>query len=320
MRQLIESLILPEFASANVQSLGDAASVSLPTSRLAMSTDSYVVTPLFFPGGDIGMLAVNGTVNDLAVAGARPRWLSLGLIIEEGLPFETLTRVVQSIARTAIAAEVSIVTGDTKVVPKGAADQLFVITTGIGELASPELPGPAKLEVGDAIFVSGPIGRHGVAVLAAREGLEFDPPPSSDCAALVAAVEKLRESGVPIRAMRDATRGGVAAVLHEWARSCELTMVIEERLLPITGEVRGVCELLGLDPLHVACEGAMVIAVPDEAAGPAIAALRTVNVSQNAQRIGVVTSRRLSPVVIRRALEREMPIDEPLGALLPRIC
>jgi hydrogenase expression/formation protein HypE len=185
---------------------------------------------------------------------------------------------------------------------------------------SPELPGPTQLKVGDAILVSGPIGRHGVAVLAAREGLSFDPPPHSDCESLIAAVEAMRSAGVPILAMRDATRGGVAAVLHEWAESCGLTLAIEERCLPITDDVRGVCELLGLDPLHVACEGAMVIAVPDDSVEAAIAALRTTGVSKGAQRIGVIVPRRLAPVLIRRALGREVPIDEPLGALLPRIC
>ena len=178
----------------------------------------------------------------------------------------------QSIAQTAGAASVSVVTGDTKVVPTGAADQLFINTTGVGELLSPELLGPAKLEVGDAILVSGPIGRHGVAVFAAREGLRFDPPPQSDCAPLFAAVEALRSAGVPMRAMRDATRGGVASVLHEWAECCGLTMTIEESHLPITDDVRGVCELLGMDPLHIACEGAMVIAVASEAGEAAIAA------------------------------------------------
>jgi hydrogenase expression/formation protein HypE len=320
MRRLIESVIVPAFDNATLQTLGDAACLTLRTKRIAMSTDSYVVSPLFFPGGDIGTLAVNGTVNDLAVAGARPRWISLALIIEEGLPTATLSRVVQSIAQTAAAANVSVVAGDTKVVPKGAADQLFINTTGVGELLSPKVPGPASLEVGDAILVSGPIGRHGVAVLAAREGLRFDPSPQSDCAPLLAAVEALRSNGVPMRAMRDATRGGVAAVLHEWAECCGLTMTIEESHLPITDDVRGVCELLGLDALHVACEGAMVVAVPDEAGEAAIAALRSVGVSAGAQRIGVVAKRRLAPVLIRRVLGREIPIDEPIGALLPRIC
>lgn len=320
MRRLIESVIVPAFDNATLQTLGDAACLSLPTKRIAMSTDSYVVSPLFFPGGDIGTLAVNGTVNDLAVAGARPRWLTLAFIIEEGLRVELLSRVLNSIARTAAAAEVAVVAGDTKVVPRGAADQLFINTTAIGELLSPELPGPAKLEVGDAILVSGPIGRHGVAVLAAREGLRFDPPPQSDCAPLFSAVEAMRSAGVPMRAVRDATRGGVAAVLHEWAECCGFTIAIEESHLPITDDVRGVCELLGIDPLHVACEGAMVIAVPDEAGEAAIAALRSVGVTAGARRIGVVAKRRLAPVLIRRVLGRELPVDDPIGALLPRIC
>lgn len=320
MRRLIERVILPTFDSAELRTLGDAACLSLPAPRLAISTDSYVVSPLFFPGGDIGALAVNGTVNDLAVAGARPRWITVGLIVEEGFPLATLSRILESIARAAANVDVTVVAGDTKVVPHGMADQLFVNTTGVGELVPPVPPGPARLQAGDAILVSGPIGRHGVAVLTAREGLGFDPPPRSDCAPLFAAVEALRQADVPVRAMRDATRGGLAAVLHEWADPCGLTMAVDEGRLPVTDDVRGVCELLGLDPLHVASEGTMVIAVPKDAAEEAVAALRSVSVSAAAARIGSVIPRRLAPVLIRRALGRELPVDEPLGILLPRIC
>ena len=285
-----------------------------------MTTDSFVVSPLFFPGGDIGSLAVYGTVNDLAVAGAIPRWISLALIIEEGLPIELLQRVMDSVAAAARRAAVQVVTGDTKVVPRGAADQLFVNTAGVGQLVSPFPPGPAALQEGDQILVSGPIGRHGMAVMACREGLAFDPPPASDSAPLVDVVAALRNAQVPVRAMRDATRGGLGAVLHEWAEASRKTLALEEAQIPLTAEVQGACELLGLDPVHVACEGTMVLAVPSASVQQALDAMREVPESAAARRVGEVRSQRLAPVVVRRALGQELALDEPVGAPLPRIC
>lgn len=320
MRQLIASHILPKFGGATLRQLGDAAALPAVSGALAFTTDSFVVSPLFFPGGDIGRLAVLGSVNDLAVAGARPRWLTLSLILEEGLPIALLDRVLDSAAAAAAEVGVEIVAGDTKVVSRGAADQMFITASGIGEFVEPPPPGAAAILPGDALLVSGPIGRHGVAVLVARESLLVPPWPHSDCGELYSAVAALRKAGVPTRAMRDATRGGVAAVLHEWSHASGHTLTVDEAAIPLTSEVRGVCELLGLDPLHVANEGTMVVAVPADAADAAVTALRSTAAGALARAIGLVQPRGLAPVTVRRALGREQPLDEPLGAPLPRIC
>ena len=320
MRRLIRTRLITALGNEYLDALGDAAVLPAGEGGLVVTTDSFVVSPLFFPGGDIGSLAIYGTVNDLAVAGATPKWISLALIIEEGLPLDDLDRVISSIATAARRAGVQVVTGDTKVVPRGAADRLFITTTGVGELRAPALPGPAGLEIDDALLVSGPIGRHGMAVMAIREGLSFDPAPTSDSAPLVEAVHALRESHVPVRAMRDATRGGLAAVLHEWAETSRRTLAIDEWRIPVTPEVRGACELLGLDPVHVACEGTMVMAVPSDAVAEALAALRSVPVSAAAAEIGRVRQQSSFPVVVARATRQDIPLDEPLGAPLPRIC
>ena len=319
-RRFLAEHVLPRLGNATLKQLGDAAALNVDTRRLAFTTDSFVVSPLFFPGGDIGSLAVFGTVNDLAVAGARPLWLSLAMILEEGLPVAILDRVLDSIAASAERANVSVVAGDTKVVPRGAADALYLNTAGIGELLEPVPVGPAALEPGDCLIVTGPIGRHGIAVLSSRENLGFEPAPASDCAPLFAAAESLRTAGVAVKAMRDATRGGVAAVLHEWAEQCRLTLVIDESRVPLTGDVRGACELLGLDPLQVACEGTMLIAVERSAESVALDALRGVPVSCGASTIGEVRPRTPAPVLVKRGIGRERPLDEPSGAPFPRIC
>jgi hydrogenase expression/formation protein HypE len=287
---------------------------------MVFTTDSYVVSPLEFPGGDIGKLCIFGTVNDLAVSGAHPLWISLSLIMEEGLDLATLDQVLASIAAASHEAGVTVVTGDTKVVPRGAADGMFINTAGVGSLLMPPVPGPAELRCGDALIVSGPIGRHGMAVMTAREQLNLWPSPTSDCASLVPGVKALRQAEVPVIAMRDATRGGVAAVLHEWAESCGLTLAIEEASVPVTPDVRGACELLGLDPLHVANEGTMLVAVRAAHAPRAVEVLRSVPLHQQAAIVGCIQSREVSPVLVRRGLGRLMPLDEPLGAPLPRIC
>jgi hydrogenase expression/formation protein HypE len=320
MRRLIRTRLVERLGNKYLDALGDAAVLPACDGPLVMTTDSFVVSPLFFPGGDIGSLAVYGTVNDLAVAGARPRWISLALVIEEGLPLATLDSIVSSIAAAAQRAGVQVVTGDTKVVPRGAADRLFINTTGVGKLIEPAPAGPASLAVDDVLIASGPVGRHGMAVMAAREGFDFDPPPTSDSAPLVEAVESLRAARVPVRAMRDATRGGVAAVLHEWAEASGKTMSIDEGQLPVAPEVRGACELLGLDPIHVACEGTMVIAVPPAASADALAALRRVPVAAAATAFARVQERGFATVVVTRAAGQQIPLDEPLGAPLPRIC
>lgn len=319
-RQLIARHIVPVFHNSALSSLGDAAVLPQLNGPLAFTTDSFVVSPLFFPGGDIGKLAVFGTVNDLVVSGARPRWLSLSLIIEEGLLITTLDRIIQSIAESARTAEVEVVTGDTKVVPRGAADQIFINSSGVGELIAPIPPGPSTLQPGDEIVVTGPIGRHGAAILASRENFGIDPLPCSDCAPLSGLVDVLRKGGCPIRAMRDATRGGVAAVLHEWAEQSRLTMSITEGAIPITDDVRGVCELLGLDPLHIANEGTMVVAVPAGWGERTVSLLRTEETGTCAAVIGTVMPQRLAPVIIRRLLGTDQPLDDPPGSPLPRIC
>jgi hydrogenase expression/formation protein HypE len=320
MRQLIHQRIMPAVDNEFLRVAGDAALLPALRGRIAMATDSFVVSPLFFPGGDIGSLAVYGTVNDLAVAGAQPRWISLALMLEEGLEIGVLERVLSSVAAAAERARVLVVAGDTKVVPRGAADQLFINTTGIGEVVAAAPVGPHELEVGDELIITGPIARHGIAVMTAREGLQFDPLPQSDSAPLVDAVRALQHAAVPVRALRDATRGGLGAVLYEWAEASRKTLAIEERLLPVLPEIRGVCELLGLDPIHVANEGTMVVAVPHPQASRAIDVLRRVPETARAVSIGRVESRGLAAVVVERGTRQMIPLDEPVGAPLPRIC
>lgn len=318
MRKLLQERIVPILGGST---LSDAADCGPVDGCVVVSTDSFVVAPLFFPGGDIGSLAVCGTVNDLAVSGAKPLWLTLSLIIEEGLPLTLLERVVRSVAETAGQCDVQVIAGDTKVVPRGAADQLFINTTGIGvKRLSNELSCTA-LRPGDVLLVSGPIGQHGIAVLVAREQLSLTPMPVSDCAPLHVACTALQdELGVDLRAMRDATRGGVSAVLHEWSEASGTTMKLTESLLPISPAVRGACELLGLDALYVANEGTFVAAVAPHAVDRAIAALHAVQVSSQATVIGEVIERSNSAVVIERLFGRLHPVDEPSGAPLPRIC
>jgi hydrogenase expression/formation protein HypE len=319
MRRLLAECILPQLGMAG-RTLQDAAVLAPISGRPVVTTDAFVVSPLFFPGGDIGTLAVYGTVNDLVVSGAQPICLTLSLILEEGLPIAVLNRVLQSVAQAARRCEVTIEAGDTKVVPRGAADGLFISTSGLGRLIEPGPAGSATLEPSDVLLVSGPIGQHGIAVLCAREELNFDPPPASDCGPLTELVQALRAAGVCPRAMRDATRGGVTAVLHEWARDCGHTCTIEEACLPVSPEVRGVCELLGLDPLSIANEGTMLVAVAAQDAERALGALTGSGRSSQAAKIGEVQRRRIAPAVIRRSTGREQPLIEPSGAPMPRIC
>lgn len=319
-RRFITDRLLTRFQHPSLALLGDAAVLASRSGPLAFTADSFVVSPLFFPGGDIGSLAVYGTVNDLVVAGARPLWLSLSLIIEEGLAFAVLDKVLDSIAEAAKCVGVEIVTGDTKVVPRGAVDGLFINTSGIGEFSGPVPVGPASLRPGDQLLLTGPVGRHGMAVLAARETFAVEPLPVSDCGSLLPAVEALRRANIPFKAMRDATRGGVAAVLHEWSEACGCTLAIDEKHILVTPEVRGLCELLGLDPLYVANEGTMLVAIPAEFVESALQALRTAELAKTATCIGSVQKLGIANVTIRRALGREQPLEEPAGALLPRIC
>jgi hydrogenase expression/formation protein HypE len=315
---LIQDRIVARFGNATLAALGDAALIDLPAGRCAMTTDGYTVTPLFFPGGNIGRLAVYGTVNDLVVSGARPRFLSLAMVIEEGLPWEVLDRVLDSVRDALDATGVQLVTGDTKVVPREAVDQLFLTTTGIGEVIQP-LAGPAGLRAGDEILVSGPIGRHGAAVLCAREEFGFDPPPVSDCGPLTRAIEALWHADLPVRCLRDATRGGVAAVLHEWSAAAGLGITVDSALLPVSADVRAVCELLGLEPLHLACEGTFVAAIASGQAQRTLDVMRA-NGCPAAAVIGEVTTARSTPARLRTTAGREIPLDEPAGSPLPRIC
>jgi hydrogenase expression/formation protein HypE len=318
-RQFVQERILPRFQNAALGALGDAA--TLPsTPQWAFTTDSYTVTPLIFPGGDIGTLAVFGAVNDLAVSGAVPRWLSLALMIEEGLPWSVLDRVLDSIQTAAASVNVSVVTGDTKVVPRGSVDKLFITTSGLGEFGPAPPAGPATLEVDDVLIVSGPIGQHGAAVLCARDELDFNPAPVSDCGSLAGPLLALQHAGLTPRAMRDATRGGVAAVLHEWAAACGLGLDVDEHALPVSAAVRAVCELLGLDPLFLACEGSFVAALPRGQVAAVLDVLQQHAITRSATVIGRVAKSRVVPVCVRRAAGMLVPLDEPAGSPLPRIC
>lgn len=321
MRRLIRDHIASKFANETVQLHSDAASLGEITGEIAISTDNYVVSPIFFPGGDIGSLAVHGTVNDLAMAGAKPLYLTLALILEEGFPIETLDRIIASIATAAKACDVKVVAGDTKVVPKGAADGIFINTTGIGVHQSDRRMTSSRIQPGDVLIASGPIARHGLAVLAARESIAFDPPPSTDSAPLHEVARELMNTlGDDLRTMRDATRGGVAAVLHEWAEESGQAMWIEEARLPLLPESRGVCELLGLDPLFVANEGTFIAAIASRRINEALAILKRHTLVGSPAHIGFARDRQLSPVLINRGLGADQPLDEPIAAMLPRIC
>ena len=320
-RQLVREHIINQLGNEYLLPLDDAARLPRPEGPIAVTTDSFVVTPLFFPGGDIGSLAVYGTVNDLAVAGARPCWLTLSLILEEGLPLAVLDRVIASVVNAAQCCGVAVVTGDTKVVPRGAADGLFINTTGVGVFQLPVPAGPAALLPGDELIVSGPIGQHGLAVMAERERLNFDPFPTSDSQPLIEPIRALREQlGSRVKALRDAPRGGVAAVLHEWAEAARMTLAVDQARFPMTSELRGMSELLGVDPLYFAGEGVFMLAVERGSSDAALALLRHHPVSLLASRVGEIQTQQRFPVTIRRGLGAAQPLDEPTSALLPRIC
>lgn len=318
--QFIERHILPVLGNSRLNALGDAAHLPGLTNEIAFTTDSFVVSPLFFPGGDIGSLAVYGTINDLVVSGAIPRWLSLSLIIEEGLKFEVLDRILASIAAAAEECHVEVVAGDTKVVPHGVADKIFISTSGIGEVWTPKMPGISGLQPGHEIVVTGPIGKHGIAILAAREDIGFCEPPRSDCSSLLELAALLRAEHVPTIAMRDATRGGVAAVLHEWAAQAKVSVLLDESQVPLSPDVRGACELLGLDPLHLANEGTMLIAVPAGWGARAASVLQQIPQGSGAARIGEILPHQLTPVMVQRSIGTLQALDQPVGGALPRIC
>jgi hydrogenase expression/formation protein HypE len=319
-RRLIRDVLLAAFDNDFLRPLADGAVLPPVEGRLVMTTDSSVVSPLFFPGGDIGKLAVHSAINDLAVCGAEPMYLSLAFILEEGLSLETLGRVVESIAGAARSSGVRIVTGDTKVVPRGAADQLFVNTTGIGRLPPGIDLGPHRIRPGDYVLVSGTIGDHGLAVLAAREGLDLGPELRSDTAPLHELARDLLQTNAEIHFLRDPTRGGVAAVLHEVADAAGVSIELDESALPLAPAVRGACELLGLDPVHVANEGKLVLFVSAGSADKVLDALHRHPLGTAAARIGVVSAASGAEVRLRGSLGVWRLLDEPSGAPLPRIC
>lgn len=320
MQQLIERVFLPAFGNPFLDARHDAAVLDVGGMHLAFTTDSYVVQPLFFPGGDIGSLAVNGTVNDLAMAGARPVYLSAGFIIEEGFSMETLRRVAASMRRAAEEAGVQIVTGDTKVVDKGKGDGLFINTAGIGVVASPRPIAPARVQVGDVIMISGDVGRHGIAVMAAREGLEFETVLESDSAPLASIVLALIDAGIDLHCLRDLTRGGLASALNEIAAAARVSMRIEERAIPVPDEVRGACEMLGFDPLYVANEGRCVLFVAPHDAERVLAIMRAHPLGRGAAVIGRVDAASDSAVVMRSLIGAGRTLDLLSGEQLPRIC
>ena len=320
MHNLLEQYVYPAFANPQLDSRHDGAVLHAPAQRLAFTTDSYVVHPLIFPGGNIGTLAVNGTVNDLAMCGARPRWLSAAFIMEEGLPLDTLRTVVESMRKAAGEAGVVIVTGDTKVVDRGKGDGLFVNTAGVGVIEHALRIDPRSLRPGDAVIVSGDIGRHGVAILAVREGLEFESTIESDCAPLAAPVMSLLEAGVEVHCLRDLTRGGLATGLIEIAEHAGLHINVEETRIAVEPNVRGACEILGLDPLYLANEGRMALFLPEAEAERALKILRRHPLCAGAERIGMVCQDATPMVTAKSALGTTRILDMQSGEQLPRIC
>jgi hydrogenase expression/formation protein HypE len=318
---LMREVIGPALAGASPGGpLNDAAVVEVAGSRLAFTTDSFVVSPLEFPGGDIGELAVNGTVNDLAMMGAQPLALSLAYVIEEGLPIEDLRRVTESVARAADRAGVRIVTGDTKVVGRGAADGLFVNTAGIGLVADGVAVGADRAVAGDAVILSGPIGLHGVAIMSIREGLGFEVEVASDTQPLNGLVAAILAVCPAVRVLRDPTRGGLASALNEIAAASGVGIELREDSIPIPGPVRAACEMLGLDPLHVANEGKLVAIVPADAAPAVLAAMRALPEGAKAVDIGRVVADHPSMVTIRTIVGSQRIVDMLVGEQLPRIC
>ena len=320
MHQLIDGIFLEAFRSPALENRHDGAVLDLQGARIAFTTDSYVVRPLFFPGGDIGTLAVNGTVNDLAMCGARPLYLSAGFILEEGLPMETLWRVAQSMREAARAAGVEFATGDTKVVDRGKGDGVFVNTAGIGLVPPGLVIQPSQVRPGDAILLSGDIGRHGIAIMAVREGLEFETPIASDCAPVAGAVQALLDGGIEVHCLRDLTRGGLASALVEIATAAGCGIQITETAIPVHEAVRGACEILGFDPLYVANEGRFVAFVAGRDAERALALLRQHPLGREASLIGRTSERDRGLVVLESRIGAARLVDMLSGEQLPRIC
>ncbi len=320
MHQLIEKMFLPAFGNPLLEARHDGAVLTLNGVKLAFTTDSYVVRPLFFPGGDIGSLAIYGTVNDLAMCGARPLYLSAGFIFEEGLPMETLWRIVQSMQHAARRARVELVTGDTKVVDKGKGDGIFINTAGIGIIEHTLTIAPTSVRPGDLLLLNGDIGRHGIAIMTVREGLAFESEIESDSAPLADVVMTLLEAGIEIHCLRDLTRGGLASALVEIAEAASVEIAVEERAIPIREDVQGACEILGLDPLYVANEGRFVAFVPPGDAERALALMRAHPLGTDAAIIGHVSGPSRGRVTMKSKIGATRIVDMLSGEQLPRIC
>ncbi|MBE7555950.1 MAG: hydrogenase expression/formation protein HypE [Anaerolineales bacterium] len=318
--ELIEHLFLPAFQNDLLGNLGDSTILSLNGTRLAMSTDSFVVRPLFFPGGNIGELAINGTVNDISMSGARPLYLSAGFILEEGLPLDTLGRIVESMAAAAQAAGVMLVTGDTKVVDKGHGDGVYINTSGIGLVPDELEIGPHQARPGDVVLLSGTIGDHGMAIMSVREGLEFETTIESDTAALNGLVAAMLAASPAIHVLRDPTRGGVASSLNEIAQRSGVGIQIDENKIPVNPAVRSACELLGMDPIFVANEGKLIAIVPPGSAEAVLAAIRQHPLGRQAAVIGRVVEQHPGMLVARTGIGGTRVVAMQIGEQLPRIC
>lgn len=318
--ELVEHLFVPAFGGSTLAELGDAAVVEPPPGRLALTTDSFVVRPLIFPGGDIGRLAVNGTVNDLAMRGARPLYLTVGLILEEGLPIDTLGRIVGSMAAAARDAGAAIVAGDTKVVERGHGDGIYINTAGVGVIEGSSTIGPREARAGDVVLVSGTIGDHGMAIMSVRDGLTFDSPIVSDTAPLNGLVMAILDAAPAVHVLRDPTRGGVSATLNEVANASRVAIELDESQLPVRAEVKAACEILGLDPLLVANEGKLVAIVAAADADRVLAAMRQHPLGRDAARIGDVQAGPAGRVSMRTTFGTRRMVPMPIGEQLPRIC
>ncbi len=320
MHDLIARMFLPAFRNDFLESQHDASVFEVAGRRLAFTTDSHVVRPLFFPGGDIGSLAVHGTVNDLAMSGARPLYLSAGFILEEGLPMETLWKIVSSMQQAARLAGVQIITGDTKVVDKGKGDGIYINTAGIGLIEHSQIIAPQSIREGDAILVNGDLGRHGMAIMAVREGLEFESRIESDSASLADLVLTLLRAEIEIHCLRDLTRGGLNSALNEISQTARRVLLVEEKAIPVRQDVRAACEILGLDPLQVACEGRLAAFIPERDAPRALALMAAHPQGAGSCQIGQVTAQRAVQVGITSVLGVQRILSMSSGEQLPRIC
>jgi hydrogenase expression/formation protein HypE len=316
----VEGLFVEAFRNPRLEALDDGAVLAVGDRRLVLTTDSYVVSPLFFPGGNIGELAVNGTINDLSMCGAHPLYLSAGFILEEGFPVADLQRIVTSMAAAADRAGVEVVTGDTKVVQRGKADGCFINTTGVGVLDRPIALGAAGVRPGDAVIVSGPIGEHGITIMLARGELDIEADITSDTAALHEAVAALLDAAPGVRMLRDATRGGVATILNELAQAAQVAVVVDEAAIPVRPAVTGACELLGIDPLYVACEGRFVVVVDGASADAALDALHRHPLGRDASLIGRIKEDPTGLVLLKTSFGGTRIVDMLVGDPLPRIC